>query len=899
MAIKTRVWIVGVCALVPLSGLAGRAIAQVRVPPAAPGAPAAVEAPDPRGAVVAKAPPVALSAELGVGLGGPVPAVTLPPVNVAALLAEDAAQPATIKVLRYGLGRDVVLRQTDGRYDPVPAAAGGGWLWSVDIVSTGAMAVKIHLAGLDLPNGARAVGYPLADPSQVAGPYSGQGPYANGGAWMPTMSGEAARVECYLPGATHPAGPPITIDRVQHVYRDPVAMAGVGGGQTREPACENDVTCFSAWATTARACAGIGFVNQNSLFCSGQMLTTMAADYTPYYLTANHCLSSDQEAQSAEIYWLYQSAVCNATAPTLSSVPHSIGCTLLATAEPSDYTLLMIDGVVPGGVAWAGWTAGVPADGTPAACIHHPQGGPKKISFGNTSPDAVCVYDAHITMDWTSGPTEPGSSGGGVFRSDNHQLFGQLHCGPSACGSVTSDDFGAFAVTYLDITPLLAAGSDDQFEPNNTCAAARAIGPGTYNGLTVKYNNDDWYRITVPGHGRLLVTLAFINAFGDIDTLLQSSCAGPQVAASQGATDGEQISYVNPGSAAADYFLRVYLSDDVRARYNMIIAITDPPPANDSCSAAIVVGDGVYNGTTLQAGADGTCSCGGAAPSPDVWYSYTAACTGTVAMQTCNSAFDTVLSVHTACPGTAANQVGGPGGCNDDATGGPCAGTRQSYIGLPVIAGQRYWIRVSGYNGDGGAYTLAISSSAPANDACASATPVSNGSYPFGTCNATTDGPDEPAGCSFFGYSQIGSDVWFRYTATCTGTATAALCGSSFDTKLAAYGGVCPTTPGGVVACNDDTCGRQSQVTFPVLQGGTYLIRIGGYQGLQGSGTLTISCTRSCRGDFNNDGIVNVNDFLAFLAAYAQGSQLCDFNGDGHITVADFLAYLSAYAAGC
>jgi murein tripeptide amidase MpaA len=50
--------------------------------------------------------------------------------------------------------------------------------------------------------------------------------------------------------------------------------------------------------------------------------------------------------------------------------------------------------------------------------------------------------------------------------------------------------------------------------------------------------------------------------------------------------------------------------------------------------------------------------------------------------------------------------------------------------------------------------------------------------------------------------------------------------------------------------------------------------------------------------DFNHDGVVNVQDFLAFLAAYAAGDTRCDFNTDGQINVQDFLAFLSAYAAG-
>src|SRR5262249_20746757 len=53
-----------------------------------------------------------------------------------------------------------------------------------------------------------------------------------------------------------------------------------------------------------------------------------------------------------------------------------------------------------------------------------------------------------------------------------------------------------------------------------------------------------------------------------------------------------------------------------------------------------------------------------------------------------------------------------------------------------------------------------------------------------------------------------------------------------------------------------------------------------------------------CPADFNRDGSVNVQCFLAFLQAYATGDRRADYNGDGRITVQDFLAFLQAYAAG-
>ncbi len=130
------------------------------------------------------------------------------------------------------------------------------------------------------------------------------------------------------------------------------------------------------------------------------------------------------------------------------------------------------------------------------------------------------------------------------------------------------------------------------------------------------------------------------------------------------------------------------------------------------------------------------------------------------------------------------------------------------------------------------------------NDSCDNAIDVTNGTLAFSNIGATTDGLEHPGQCLFFGYSDIGSDVWFRYTSTCTGNLTVNLCNSSFDTKVAVYGncGRCPIESN-PIACNDDFCSQQSYIpAVPVVQGNCYMIRVGGYQGAQGQGVLSLSC---------------------------------------------------------
>ncbi len=131
----------------------------------------------------------------------------------------------------------------------------------------------------------------------------------------------------------------------------------------------------------------------------------------------------------------------------------------------------------------------------------------------------------------------------------------------------------------------------------------------------------------------------------------------------------------------------------------------------------------------------------------------------------------------------------------------------------------------------------------PSNDDCVQAIPVTEGGIPFGNIEATTDGPDEPFGCNFSGYTHVESDIWFCYTSSCEGRATVSLCDSEYDTKVAVYSSCrCGAALGGLLACDDDGCGLQSQVTFEVHEGWDYAIRIGGYGGAQGNGQLAVTC---------------------------------------------------------
>ena len=92
------------------------------------------------------------------------------------------------------------------------------------------------------------------------------------------------------------------------------------------------------------------------------------------------------------------------------------------------------------------------------------------------------------------------------------------------------------------------------------------------------------------------------------------------------------------------------------------------------------------------------------------------------------------------------------------------------------------------------------------NDVCSFAEALPDGPTAFDTTGSSA-GEILDASCTKGGAS---NDLWFAYTASCSGRLTLSTCGASFDTVLAVYPS-CPDDYGPATACSDDTCLSQSR----------------------------------------------------------------------------------------
>jgi len=419
-------------------------------------------------------------------------------------------------------------------------------------------------------------------------------------------------------------------------------------------------------------------------------------------------------------------------------------------------------------------------------------------------------------------------------------------------GSQYLIEVGGFSPTVKGQGVISISCDDQSAQPiNDDCITAKKVGNvedlpfdtrcATFDGPGHFFTSPNlWYLYTAGGTGDVTVSLLF----SEFDTALVVYDTGdcyPKVGDIIERNDDfggflqSQITFT--ATAGHDYLFEVmgYNSDEAGEGVLNITSEIEPPPSDlgDDLAHPQPVGD-VTNlpFDTTSATQDGPHHC---MYSPNLWYCYTATCTGEVTVSLAGSSYDTMLAAWEGC---------GPDleyddmiECNDD-----FGGNRQSQVVFDAVAGNQYLIEVGGYDNLTGLGLLSISCEGvtpppSSKDDCDNAKAISDiKDLAFDTTDATFDGP---------GLCMTSPNIWYCYTATCTGNVTVSLAGSSFDTMLAVYDGCeCYPASGDLIECNDDAgAGYQSAVTFAAIAGNQYLIEVGGYGSEAGEGLLTVSCT--------------------------------------------------------
>jgi hypothetical protein len=196
----------------------------------------------------------------------------------------------------------------------------------------------------------------------------------------------------------------------------------------------------------------------------------------------------------------------------------------------------------------AGWDTAAFSNGNGTTGIHHPDGSFKRISFGSISGSSTNYWNT----TWTSGVTEPGSSGSPIFDSA-HRIRGQLFGGASSCTNQSGvDTYGRFNVTHPIIRRWLEVGGTinvnssyigtEEGTPTRPFRTASAAHTFAWNDTRIKFRTGSYpgavtfsigfitkqcpvsrQRASAPGHGalflgaRILCLLSLAFALHSID----------------------------------------------------------------------------------------------------------------------------------------------------------------------------------------------------------------------------------------------------------------------------------------------------------------------------------------------------------------------------------------------
>ncbi|MCH6551263.1 MAG: hypothetical protein IH804_04520, partial [Planctomycetes bacterium] len=193
------------------------------------------------------------------------------------LLAEDAAEAQFgSKALRVSIARDVLLLLRDGQWHDVD----GGSLWVADILAEGAIGLRLHFTGMDLPQGAEVVVTGSDDDLPMQGPFTKQGLLGDGAFWSGSTLGERARIEYFVPDGAAGGNPdvPFAVDSLQHVYVD-IYRGGNGGGEGG-PAPATTPPRASRPGTTSRTPSG-GSSSPRRVSCAADSWSTPSTATSP------------------------------------------------------------------------------------------------------------------------------------------------------------------------------------------------------------------------------------------------------------------------------------------------------------------------------------------------------------------------------------------------------------------------------------------------------------------------------------------------------------------------------------------------------------------------------------------------------------------------------------------
>ncbi len=404
----------------------------------------------------------------------------------------------------------------------------GGFVTHLRITSAGAMGIRARLLlPVELTQGELRVVAKLGDDAQRV-PLSVA---LNGEIWTPATDGPSQIVEVFTTQAVD--GVRIKVQEVGHFEEPPFAEKGPAEPalNTAAGTCTVDVACTisddplngNAISERRKSVARMSFSSNGGMFlCTGTLLNSEAKQ--DFFITANHCISTQAEATSLATRWFYEASSCGGLVRS-DVVNLNGGAQLVFTNQFVDSTLLRLNSPPPAGTVFAGWSASDLSVNAPIVSISHPRGDIMKAAIGTLSvpgsSDGLIRLQGYeqsmYGILFSRGIIEPGSSGSGLFTLNNGslQLRGILSsstlrnssAGMSCTDTTENANYGRFDYFYPQIAPILNGTpypADDN--ANQPATSIPALTFDVPKSATLNYVGDiDTFRINVTQTGTLYV----------------------------------------------------------------------------------------------------------------------------------------------------------------------------------------------------------------------------------------------------------------------------------------------------------------------------------------------------------------------------------------------------------
>ncbi len=393
--------------------------------------------------------PVSIEKKLDINI----PEIILPEINYRNIRKiEQRHRASRLKSLRFAemINVDIDIKR-DGVLTILPD---GSKLWLLKIKSKKAYSLSVYFDLFVLSNKAELYIYNSGNMSNI-GAFTSSNNKLNKHLAIAPVKGDEIVIEYFEPQNIK-NNVQLHISRIGHDYKDVFSLLNKDvKGFGSSGSCNVDINCDegNGWQKEKHSVCKITY---NGWMCSGALINNARNDGKPYFLTANHCIDSQADADAAIFYFNYESPECNGEDGPLDQTVS--GAKLVATAPDGKLDFSLLELSIPPPPEYKPYYSGWNRESNHAlktTCIHHPSGDVKKITIDYNAPEIGNYgegYDENShwwIKEWDIGTTEGGSSGAPLF-DENHKIIGDLTGGDASCSYNYNDYFAMFSRSWND-----------------------------------------------------------------------------------------------------------------------------------------------------------------------------------------------------------------------------------------------------------------------------------------------------------------------------------------------------------------------------------------------------------------------------------------------------------------